>query len=132
MKSSDLGPPINNGLSVTHSSQYDQFQLSTQYANVQGKTLDVFLGFGNSNTENPGPFSSLAPPPANLTLSNFNSGGSFVYYAYDQNSGGPIPGKITSLTPAGAPSVPEPTTLSLLVLAGVGIGLNKIAKRWKR
>lgn len=127
VSSSSLGTITSAELSVWHDASYDSLNINVGYTDAAGKNLEMTIGMLNFNNQSPGTFTSLAPP-ANLSLSSFNGGTQFIFNSRPMGQAPPVVGTITSLHATGA-NVPEPTTLSVFLLAGGGIALRRFLKR---
>ena len=128
LSSSDLGTITNSELAVRHDASYDELTVYATYTKPTGQSLELTIGLLNFNNQSPGPFTSVAPP-AIFSAASFNAGPQFIYNTFAYGNGGPVVGTITSLYPTGTtpppPNIPEPTTLSIFLVASGGLILRK-------
>jgi hypothetical protein len=104
--------PITRNLSVTDSTDSDQFtgQFEENQATVTWSGTNLATGF--SFTANPGDFSTSVPGRAFAELAREQNG---IFFSPDAPKDGPVPQSLTPILPV--PSAPKPTLAAPLLPA---------------
>jgi hypothetical protein len=125
--SSSFGPVANIEVIVAHTPSNDSFNLFEQFSPANGLPVWANFGISNNNTIKSAPFSSTSLP-GGLNLPDFSNGASLSFGILPASGPEQVySGTITAMVPT-----PEPASVLIFGMLGVGLWASRRARRGRR